>query len=81
MESWGVWDIRPISECLSRTGKKPIGGRWGRPQQRGCGVAKRAKSLCCQRHRVLQGRLHVRGNSSPRGAQTPSVRLGDPAPG
>eukprot|EP00969_Alexandrium_andersonii_P126633 5596603-Alexandrium_andersonii.AAC.1 len=26
MESWGVWDVRPISECLSRTGKKPIGG-------------------------------------------------------
>eukprot|EP00969_Alexandrium_andersonii_P213794 9440964-Alexandrium_andersonii.AAC.1 len=28
MESWGVWDVRPISECLSRAGKKPIGGRW-----------------------------------------------------
>eukprot|EP00969_Alexandrium_andersonii_P082058 3617459-Alexandrium_andersonii.AAC.1 len=28
MESWGVWGVRPISECLSRTGKKPIGGRW-----------------------------------------------------
>eukprot|EP00969_Alexandrium_andersonii_P241208 10650044-Alexandrium_andersonii.AAC.1 len=28
MESWGVWDVRPISECLSRTGKRPIGGSW-----------------------------------------------------
>eukprot|EP00969_Alexandrium_andersonii_P186628 8246058-Alexandrium_andersonii.AAC.1 len=28
MESWGVWDIRPISECSSRTGRKPIGGIW-----------------------------------------------------
>eukprot|EP00969_Alexandrium_andersonii_P156751 6929796-Alexandrium_andersonii.AAC.1 len=27
MESWGVWDARPISECLSRVGKRPIGGR------------------------------------------------------
>eukprot|EP00969_Alexandrium_andersonii_P066525 2932502-Alexandrium_andersonii.AAC.1 len=28
MESWGVWDARPISECFSRRGKRPIGGRW-----------------------------------------------------
>ena len=28
VESWGVWDVRPISECLSRAGKRPIGGRW-----------------------------------------------------
>eukprot|EP00969_Alexandrium_andersonii_P202985 8969936-Alexandrium_andersonii.AAC.1 len=28
MESWGVWDGRPISERLSRAGKRPIGGRW-----------------------------------------------------
>eukprot|EP00969_Alexandrium_andersonii_P346054 15297131-Alexandrium_andersonii.AAC.1 len=28
MESWGVWGVRPISECLSRAGKNPVGGRW-----------------------------------------------------
>eukprot|EP00969_Alexandrium_andersonii_P127801 5648443-Alexandrium_andersonii.AAC.1 len=28
MESWGVWDVRPISECLPRAGKRPSGGWW-----------------------------------------------------
>ena len=28
MESWGVWEVRPVEECMQRTGKKPIGGRW-----------------------------------------------------
>eukprot|EP00969_Alexandrium_andersonii_P116739 5160886-Alexandrium_andersonii.AAC.1 len=28
MESWGVCDARPISECLPRAGKRPVGGRW-----------------------------------------------------
>ena len=28
MESWGVWEVRPVEECVQRTGKKPIGGRW-----------------------------------------------------
>eukprot|EP00969_Alexandrium_andersonii_P034144 1493102-Alexandrium_andersonii.AAC.1 len=28
MESWGVWGVRPVSECLSRAGKKHIGGGW-----------------------------------------------------
>eukprot|EP00969_Alexandrium_andersonii_P192129 8486328-Alexandrium_andersonii.AAC.1 len=27
-ESWHVWDVRPISECLPRTSKPPVGGRW-----------------------------------------------------
>eukprot|EP00969_Alexandrium_andersonii_P206428 9120528-Alexandrium_andersonii.AAC.1 len=27
-ESWHVWSVRPISECLARIGKRPIGGRW-----------------------------------------------------
>eukprot|EP00969_Alexandrium_andersonii_P337473 14915863-Alexandrium_andersonii.AAC.1 len=26
MESWGVWDVRPISECLARAGRRPVGG-------------------------------------------------------
>eukprot|EP00969_Alexandrium_andersonii_P147366 6516676-Alexandrium_andersonii.AAC.1 len=26
VESWGVWDVRPISECLSHAGGGPIGG-------------------------------------------------------
>ncbi|MFM7988410.1 MAG: hypothetical protein ACKPKO_54770, partial [Candidatus Fonsibacter sp.] len=28
MQAWGVWEVRPIKECIQRTGKKPIGGRW-----------------------------------------------------
>eukprot|EP00969_Alexandrium_andersonii_P113520 5017483-Alexandrium_andersonii.AAC.1 len=28
MGSWRVWDVRPISECVARAGKRPIGGRW-----------------------------------------------------
>eukprot|EP00969_Alexandrium_andersonii_P199062 8790611-Alexandrium_andersonii.AAC.1 len=28
VESWGVRDVRPISERLSRAGTRPIGGRW-----------------------------------------------------
>eukprot|EP00969_Alexandrium_andersonii_P088695 3913475-Alexandrium_andersonii.AAC.1 len=28
MESWHVWDARPISEWFARAGKEPIGGRW-----------------------------------------------------
>jgi hypothetical protein len=28
MAGWQVWDEVPISECLQRTGKKPIGTRW-----------------------------------------------------
>ena len=28
MEEWEVWEEVPISECLSVTGRKPLGGRW-----------------------------------------------------
>ena len=28
MEDWEVWELVPISTCWSRTGKKPLGGRW-----------------------------------------------------
>ena len=28
MQSWHVWDVRPIAECREVTGKAPIGGRW-----------------------------------------------------
>eukprot|EP00969_Alexandrium_andersonii_P294605 13021984-Alexandrium_andersonii.AAC.1 len=28
MGSWHVRDVRPVSECLARAGKRPIGGRW-----------------------------------------------------
>eukprot|EP00969_Alexandrium_andersonii_P337201 14903990-Alexandrium_andersonii.AAC.1 len=28
MESWHVWDVRPVSECLARAGKRPVDGRW-----------------------------------------------------
>eukprot|EP00969_Alexandrium_andersonii_P364423 15464116-Alexandrium_andersonii.AAC.1 len=26
MESWRAWDVRPASERIARTGKRPIGG-------------------------------------------------------
>eukprot|EP00975_Prorocentrum_lima_P014338 3046681-Prorocentrum_lima.AAC.1 len=26
MQSWQVWEVRPIAECRARTGKNPIGG-------------------------------------------------------
>eukprot|EP00975_Prorocentrum_lima_P052451 10995491-Prorocentrum_lima.AAC.1 len=28
MQSWQVWEVRPIAECREKTGKNPIGGRW-----------------------------------------------------
>ena len=28
IDGWQVWDEVPISECLQRAGKKPIGTRW-----------------------------------------------------
>ena len=28
MEEWEVWEEVPISDCLSATGRKPLGGRW-----------------------------------------------------
>ena len=28
MNGWRVWDEVPISECVQRTGKKPLGSRW-----------------------------------------------------
>ena len=28
MESWHVWDVRPVAECWAATGRAPIGGRW-----------------------------------------------------
>eukprot|EP00969_Alexandrium_andersonii_P216495 9562337-Alexandrium_andersonii.AAC.1 len=28
MDSWQVWDARPISERKERTGRAPIGGIW-----------------------------------------------------
>ena len=28
MESWGVWQEVPVSECWQRTGRKPTGTRW-----------------------------------------------------
>eukprot|EP00969_Alexandrium_andersonii_P319685 14122761-Alexandrium_andersonii.AAC.1 len=28
MESWHAWGVRPISDCVARAGKRPIGGRW-----------------------------------------------------
>lgn len=28
MRGWEVWDVVPVSECLQRTGKKPLGGKW-----------------------------------------------------
>ena len=28
MQSWGVWEVRSVEECIQRTGKRPIGGWW-----------------------------------------------------
>eukprot|EP00969_Alexandrium_andersonii_P045568 2000397-Alexandrium_andersonii.AAC.1 len=27
-QPWSVRDVRPVSECVARAGKGPIGGRW-----------------------------------------------------
>ena len=28
MENWEVWEDVPVEECMAKTGKRPIGGRW-----------------------------------------------------
>ena len=28
MNSWKVWDVVPVSQCLQRTGKAPLKGKW-----------------------------------------------------
>jgi len=28
MDDWAVWDVVPVAECVKRTGKRPLGGKW-----------------------------------------------------
>eukprot|EP00969_Alexandrium_andersonii_P319970 14136793-Alexandrium_andersonii.AAC.1 len=53
----------------------------GGPQQRGRDDTECTKSLCGQRHSVLQRRLHVRSHTPSRSPTAAAVRLGNPAPG
>eukprot|EP00969_Alexandrium_andersonii_P230338 10171997-Alexandrium_andersonii.AAC.3 len=81
MGSWGVWDVRPTSECLSRTGKKPIGGRWV-DHNKGDAESPNVRSRY-----VAKDIAHYKDDSMfaatppPGGTKTPPVRLGYPAPG
>eukprot|EP00969_Alexandrium_andersonii_P092278 4074557-Alexandrium_andersonii.AAC.1 len=48
---------------------------------RGRGDAERQEPLCRQRHCVLQGRLHVRGDPPFGSLAVVAIGPGDPAPG
>ena len=34
MQDWGVGELRSVSEAVQVTGKQPLWGKWGGPEQR-----------------------------------------------
>ena len=65
LASMGVWDVAPRKQCIGRTGREPIRGRWG-------GINKGDDKKVCRSRYVLMEIRKMHGENAKEGGNSSS---------